>query len=365
VNRFPGLGSRFADRLHDLGFWKDEGPDVGRFCREKGYRPQYVYAWLKDRVPGYDNLRRLAADLDVPIVWFVAGETGSDRPRVRAASTRHRRLRRRRSDRADTVAPLLAPHIDLGPLREATERIATLRADLEALLAAFPDPCMWIDERGAILDVHAAQDVAVLNQAAGRHVADLFTPGSASALQRAIGRSVRGNSAVTVECVARVSDGEPRTYEARIRPVAETRPRRGRKVLAVLRDVSQHKEAANQYRELAEGATNGLCVHIDYAITFANRAMARLVGAAAPAELLGQDIRDIFPDHRIPKNMSVGSHITVRPSVGSPLVRRDGKRIDVNVLARPVSWASRTGVLITIPPPAGSMTERVGQTPND
>ena len=348
MNRFPGLGSRLSDRLRVLGFWKDERPDVGRFCREKGYRPQYVYAWLKDRVPGYDNLRRLATDLDVPVVWFVAGETASDGRPIRVA--RHPRVWRR-ADHAHAIAPVLASHIDLGPLREATERIAALRAELEALLAAFPDPCMWIDDRGAILDVHAAQDVAVLSRAAGRHVADCFTPDGAGVLQRGIAQSLRANGVVTVECALRVSGGGPRTYEARIRPVAETRPRGARKVLAVLRDVSRHKEAANQFRQLVEGAPNALCVHIDYTIAFANRAMARLVGAAA-AELLGHDIREILPGHRLPRQMSVGRHAFVWPRANAELVRRDGKRVNVAVLSRSVSWASRVGVLITISPPA-------------
>ncbi len=48
--KFGGLGERLSGRFRALGYWKRTHPDVLRFCREKDYRPQYVYAWLKDRV---------------------------------------------------------------------------------------------------------------------------------------------------------------------------------------------------------------------------------------------------------------------------------------------------------------------------
>src|SRR5687767_9145344 len=134
MTRFPGLGHRFGERLRVLGYWKDEHPDVGRFCREKGYRPQYVYAWLKDRMPAYDNIQRLCADLDVTVIWFVVGEdtNGSTTPAI----SHHGSSRRAPSTRAATI-PLRS--LDLTPLRDATEKITSLQAELEALLAAFPD----------------------------------------------------------------------------------------------------------------------------------------------------------------------------------------------------------------------------------
>src|SRR5438093_10846146 len=66
MSRFPGVGQRVRQRLRALGYWKDGRPDVGRFCSERDYRPQYLYAWLGDRIPTYDNLARLARDLEVP-----------------------------------------------------------------------------------------------------------------------------------------------------------------------------------------------------------------------------------------------------------------------------------------------------------
>src|SRR5260370_33821105 len=63
MNRFPGMGRRLRQRLRAPGDWRDDRPDIARFCAEKGYRPQYIYAWLGDRVPSYENLIRLGRDL--------------------------------------------------------------------------------------------------------------------------------------------------------------------------------------------------------------------------------------------------------------------------------------------------------------
>lgn len=51
MDRVGGLGKRITDHLRALGYWKDGRPDVSWVCRERGYLPQYVYAWLKGRIP--------------------------------------------------------------------------------------------------------------------------------------------------------------------------------------------------------------------------------------------------------------------------------------------------------------------------
>ncbi len=72
------IGRRIRARLQALGYWKDGRPDVSRFCRENGHLPQYVYAWLKGRVPRGGNLIRLAEQLSVPPVWLLFGDHGMD-----------------------------------------------------------------------------------------------------------------------------------------------------------------------------------------------------------------------------------------------------------------------------------------------
>src|SRR2546425_5143881 len=84
MSRFPGVGQRVRQRLRALGYWKDGRPDVGRFCSERDYRPQYLYAWLGDRIPTYDNLARLARDLEVPPEWVMFGTGSPTRPEHRS-----------------------------------------------------------------------------------------------------------------------------------------------------------------------------------------------------------------------------------------------------------------------------------------
>lgn len=83
-NRFPGTGERIRQRLRILGYWNEhrDSPDVMRFCKERGYLPQYVYEWLKGTMPAYENLKRLSQDLEVPMAWILFGsDNGLTAPR--------------------------------------------------------------------------------------------------------------------------------------------------------------------------------------------------------------------------------------------------------------------------------------------
>jgi len=74
----PKIGKRIRNRLRVFGYWKGGRPDVSRFCCENGYLPQYVYAWLKGRVPAAANLVRLGTDLGVAPAWLLFGNNGMD-----------------------------------------------------------------------------------------------------------------------------------------------------------------------------------------------------------------------------------------------------------------------------------------------
>src|SRR3989338_2323998 len=76
MNGFPGVCIRIQARLKALGYSKNGRPDILRFCQERAYRPQYLYAWLRGRLPAWENLVRLARDLDVSPerVMFGTGE---------------------------------------------------------------------------------------------------------------------------------------------------------------------------------------------------------------------------------------------------------------------------------------------------
>jgi len=70
----PGIADRIRLRLRVCGYWKNGRPDVARFCKEKRYRHQYVYAWLRGRIPVGQNLKRLGRDLEVSMAWILFGK---------------------------------------------------------------------------------------------------------------------------------------------------------------------------------------------------------------------------------------------------------------------------------------------------
>ena len=125
-----GLGARIAERLEACGYWRNAKPDVSRFCNENRYLPQYVYGWLKGRVPSRRNLDKLARDLRTTHAWLLFGD---------ASAGQH--LER----------PAAAGLINLEDFRELTERLVLLEAELDAALRAFPDLYLILDADGTIL----------------------------------------------------------------------------------------------------------------------------------------------------------------------------------------------------------------------
>lgn len=72
---FPGLGDRIAQRLTALGYVRQGRPDIARFIREYGYDPRSFYPWANNnRVPRFETLIKLAADLETSPAWLLLGE---------------------------------------------------------------------------------------------------------------------------------------------------------------------------------------------------------------------------------------------------------------------------------------------------
>lgn len=97
-NRFPGSGERIAERMRALGYWQQDSnrPDVMRFCRQvPGYIPQYVYEWLKGTMPSYENLLKLAGDLETTPQWILFGDGATGRRKLPVSATGGERGTRR------------------------------------------------------------------------------------------------------------------------------------------------------------------------------------------------------------------------------------------------------------------------------
>lgn len=141
MSRFPGLSARLASRLRILGYSRNGRPDVGRFCRERGYRRQYVYAWLAGRVPGPEYIRRLARDLDVSANWLMLGAAeeavvalhGAPPPgRPRAPRGTSGSPARAQEDRAPGGKAPIVDFQKLRDLRDLAAKLVHTEADLRA-----------------------------------------------------------------------------------------------------------------------------------------------------------------------------------------------------------------------------------------
>ena len=235
MNRFPGVGRRIRQRLKATGYWKAGRPDIARFCADKGYRSQYVYAWLGDRLPGYDNLVRLARDLDATAEWVMFGTSP-------AAGTRPAEI-------AD--GPKAAPRaqlIDFTRLREVTSRLVRLEAELEAIFRAFPDFYFWLDADGTFLawqggrgsELQVAPDLML-----GKRIADAFPPEAALSLERGARDAAASGGVVSVEFALGAH-----SYETRFLPLGD-RASPPRQLLMIVREITERKQAEEAARALA------------------------------------------------------------------------------------------------------------------
>ncbi len=235
MDRFPGMGRRLRQRLRATGYWRDDRPDIARFCAEKGYRPQYIYAWLGDRVPSYENLIRLGRDLGALPEWVMFGTGPGARTEPVEAAAEARRAPR-------------GQLIDFTRLRQVTSRLVRLEAELDAIFRAFPDFYFWLDADGTFLawqggrgsELHVAPDLML-----GKRIADAFPPDAAQALERGARDAAASGGAVSVEFALGAA-----SYETRFLPLG-ARPSAPRRLLMIVREITERKQAEDAANALA------------------------------------------------------------------------------------------------------------------
>ncbi len=220
-----GPGIRIAERLEILGYWRNGKPDVRRFCHDRGYLPQYIYGWLKGRVPSSRNLEKLARDLQTTRAWLLFGD---------AAGGGH------------AEHPALPGIIDLEGFRGLTERLAHLEAELDAVFRAFPDLYLLLAADGTILAWKAAQVPvrAGEGEPPTRQSLDAAFPAPvARQLSAGLARALGSRQLVTIE-YSIGEGGEARFYEARFVPLASVGSS-GPRALQIVREITERKRAEN------------------------------------------------------------------------------------------------------------------------
>jgi len=132
----------------------------------------------------------------------------------------------------------------------------------------------------------------------------------------------------------------------------------GRKVVcSIIRDITKVKEAEvalreseERYRRLVELAPEGIVVHMDGVVVFANDSAAKIIGAKKSSVLIGQKVTSfVHPDYRTVVKERI--NVMMGAGRGVPLneekfLKMDGSSVDVDVVAAPLMFKGKKSVMV-------------------
>ena len=123
-------------------------------------------------------------------------------------------------------------------------------------------------------------------------------------------------------------------------------------------DVSAHKQAKQalsdsetRYRQMAELSPDGMFVHVDGKIVFANAKLAQILEISSPADLFGtQAIELIAPEYRdhIKKRRGAVLKGEITKLEQSEFLRADGSRFPVERTGALITWESKPAILVLV-----------------
>jgi len=126
-------------------------------------------------------------------------------------------------------------------------------------------------------------------------------------------------------------------------------------LVSILRNVTHTKEVQEQlreseekYRTLVETSFDGIVIHQDGKIVYANDTALRIMGAEGPDRFVGTPLLTyVHPDYRdLVAQRTVSASEQTLPVIQEKFVRVDGNIIDVDVAARPISWKNGPAVYV-------------------
>ena len=124
-------------------------------------------------------------------------------------------------------------------------------------------------------------------------------------------------------------------------------------VIGTVRDVTKERErdralreSEEKYRSLVENSFDGILIHQDGVIIYANATAARLLGAGSADEAAGKPVLSfVHPEFRdlVVRRMTAATTET-QPVIRERFLRTDGSVIEAEVVAIPFTWKGRPAV---------------------
>jgi PAS domain S-box-containing protein len=189
----------------------------------------------------------------------------------------------------------------------------------------------------------------------GHSALDFIVPEERESLLESAQKLLETGSLRNIEYKFVNGDGTcfPAEFNAVVVTDAEGQPQA---FIAILRDITERKrteeslrESEERYRRLVELLPDGVVVHSEGRVVFANPVSARIIGAASSAELTGMPvIQFVHPEYRelalkqIKQSLGEASSA---PLGEEKFIRLDGTPIDVQVAAIPFSYAGKPAML--------------------
>ncbi|RMF91656.1 MAG: PAS domain S-box protein, partial [Methanobacteriota archaeon] len=246
---------------------------------------------------------------------------------------------------------------DVTERRRMEEELRRAKDDLERIFNSISDPVMVLDTEHNIIKANPAARKAAglsLEQMSGEKCYRFFHGTDSPPEGCPHEKLLRSNHPETMEMVMETLEG---TYLVTVAPIL-SESGRIEGVLHIAKDITERKRAEEalrrseeKYQAVVENSLDGIVIHQDGVIVFANAAAARLTGYRVE-DFIGKNIMDfVAPEHREKVARNYRDRLAGKkvPHIYEiDVVRKDGSTLPVEVNVNLMSYMGSPSALVYI-----------------